>query len=431
MSDKSHSSNVNRIIRTYKEKQAWQHRSRVFVVPFKIVFGALFLILGVYFIISAFYAFNSPMTTVLALSTSVNDEYSVAGYFVRGEQLIETDYDGILQYTIPDGSKVARFAPYAAVYADESALEINSKTAEIDSRIKSLESALKASSDTTSTEKLAKSISEQLLNVTEISDEGTYTLFSQPADSLKTLIVNREFAFADSESIQKDIDALKAQRTALRESLGEREKVLYTPYSGYFISYTDGYEDVLTVPKLDDLTMEDFNALDNHTPSKNEGVLGKIVTGFDWYFVCTLRNEEVSNLSEGKSVNMQFDATGDLLINAKVHHIESKTADETVVVFTGDKHLDQLILLRKQAATIICETYDGLKVPKTALRVDDEGNIGVYVITGLYAEFKKIKPLYETRDYYIVETDPTTTKSLLANDTIIINGKNLSHKKVL
>ncbi len=431
MSDKSNSPDVNRIIRAYKEKQAWNLRARVFLVPFKIVFGILFAILGVYFLVSAFYAFNSPMTTVLALNTSVNDEYSVAGYFVRGEQLIETEYDGILQYTLADGSKVSRNAPYAAVYSDEHALEINSKTSALDERIKALESALKASNDTTSTEKLAASISEQLLNVTEISDKGTYTLFTQPASTLKSLIINREFAFAESGAIEKDIEDLKSQRDSLRNSLGEREKVLYTPYSGYFISYTDGYEELLTVQDLEKMTVKEFDALADYTPERKEGVLGKIVTGFDWYFVCTLRNEEVASLSEGKTVNMQFDATGDLLISAKVHHIESKTADETVVVFTGDKHLDELILLRKQAATVICETYEGLKVPKTALRVDSDGNIGVYVITGAYAEFKNITPVYETRDYYIVKTDPTTTKSLLANDIIIINGKNLAHKKVL
>ena len=70
-------------------------------------------------------------------------------------------------------------------------------------------------------------------------------------------------------------------------------------------------------------------------------------------------------------------------------------------------------------------------MPKTALRVDEEGNLGVYVITGLYAEFKKIYPIYETRDYYIVETTPTSTKSLLNYDVIIVNGKELSDRKVL
>jgi len=424
------SADVNRIIRTYREKQEKHRRNKVILVPFKIVFGVLFLIIGVYFVISAFYAFNSPMTTTLALNTSVNDEYSVAGYFIRSENLVELEYDGILQYTIADGDKVSRNAPFASVYADTKALETNKTIETLNERIESLESALKASNDTTSTEKLAANISEQLLTVTNIADKGTYALFAEPADELKTLIVNREFAFAESNDIQKDIDALKKRRQTLHESLGEREKVLYTPYAGYFVSYTDGYEKVLTVSNADDLTVEDFDELADLTAEPTNAI-GKVITGFDWYFACTLRRDEVAALAEGDTVTMQFDATGDLLIKAKVDHIGSKTDNETVVVFKGNEHLDDLILLRKQAATIILETYKGLKVPKTALRVDEDGNIGVYVITGLYAEFKKITPVFETRDYYIVETNPSSTKSLLNNDIIIINGKELSDRKVL
>lgn len=431
MPEQDRSADVRRIIRTYQERKDKKRRSRVIMLPFKIVFGVLFLILGVYFVISAFYAFNSPVVTTLALNTSVNDEYSVAGYFVRQESLVELEYDGILQYTIPDGSKVSRNAPFAAVYSDENALETNARIAELEDRIKSLESALKASDDTTSTEKLAATISEQLLTVTEISDHGTYTLYAEPAGELKSLIVNREFAFAESGDIEKEIQTLKARTASLRESLGEREKVLYTPKSGYFISYTDGYEEVLTVSGVKEMSVADFDKLSDHTPEEKENVLGRIITDFDWYFACTLRQEEAAPLSEGKTVTMQFDATGDLLIEAKVHHIASKTDDETIVIFTGSEHLDELILLRKQAATIILKTYEGLKVPKTALRVDEEGNLGVYVITGLYAEFKKINPIYETRDYYIVETNPTSTKSLLNNDILITGGKQLSDKKVL
>ncbi len=63
--------------------------------------------------------------------------------------------------------------------------------------------------------------------------------------------------------------------------------------------------------------------------------------------------------------------------------------------------------------------------------MDDEYNMGVYVITGMYAEFKRITPVYETEDYYIVRSDPTKTSNLLVFDEIIISGRNLENKKVI
>ncbi len=86
---------------------------------------------------------------------------------------------------------------------------------------------------------------------------------------------------------------------------------------------------------------------------------------------------------------------------------------EVTVVFSSNEYMEELVNLRKQSASVVMGTYEGLKVPKDAARVDQEGNLGVYVITGMYSEFKPIDVLYETEDYYIVDTDPTTTKSLL------------------
>ena len=101
------------------------------------------------------------------------------------------------------------------------------------------------------------------------------------------------------------------------------------------------------------------------------------------------------------------------------------------VVFSYNRHMEELINMRKQSAMVVLEQYEGLKVPREAARVDADGNMGVYVITGLYTEFKKIDILYETEDYYIVATDPSKTTSVLRGDTIVVSGKNLSDGKVI
>ena len=118
-------------------------------------------------------------------------------------------------------------------------------------------------------------------------------------------------------------------------------------------------------------------------------------------------------------------------MRCRVYDIRRQGDADALVIFSSDRELESLISLRKQSARIIVDTYEGLKVPKTALRVDGEYNMGVYVITGMYAEFKKIYPVYETEDYYIVSTDPSKTSSLLVYDEIIVNGRNLENKKVI
>ena len=193
----------------------------------------------------------------------------------------------------------------------------------------------------------------------------------------------------------------------------------------------DGYESVFDVDTLSELTPSAFRSLLKRNVRTTDRQVGRLVTSFKWYFVSVMRTDAASVLTKNKYVNLRFDAMGDELVRARVESISQAENGEVTVVFSSNQHMKELVNLRKQSASVVMATYEGLKVPKDAVRVDNEGNLGVYVITGMYSEFKKIDVLYETEDYYIVDTDPTTTKSLLVYDFIIVNGKGLSNGKVI
>ena len=193
----------------------------------------------------------------------------------------------------------------------------------------------------------------------------------------------------------------------------------------------DGYESVFEIDTLDDLTPSSFRSLIKQNKQTTDLQVGRLVTSFKWYFVSNLRVDAASVLKRNSYVNLRFDAMGDDTVRVRVESISAPEDGEVTVVFSSNKYMKELVNLRKQSASVVMATYEGLKVPKEAVRVDEEGNLGVYVITGMYSEFKKIDVLYETEDYYIVDTDPTTTKSLLVYDFIIVNGKGLANGKVI
>lgn len=421
---------VARLVRRYQSKKKKKARKKIIFMPFKLAFGLILFVICAYFAVQCYNALNTPMRTASAMSTIVTDEFSSVGYFFRSEKVIEAEYDGILEYTVNDGERVSRFAPYASVYLDSAAVDTNKKIAAANVRINALEAALSASGDSNSASDLSTRINEQLLNVAEISDSGVFTRISTSESSLKSLIVSRDFSYTDTTAIENLIRSLKTNRDVLKSNISERETVLYAPYAGYFISTVDGFEELYKTSELKSLTVEEVDALGNIQPPKSQQT-GKIITGFDWYFVTTLRRSEAEMLRKGSYVNLRFDATGDINIRAQVHSIGNYVDDETVVVLYGDKHAEELMSFRKQSARIILDEYTGLKVPKEAVRVNEDGNMGVYVITGTYAEFKKINVVYETRDYYVVETDPTDKRSLLLYDEIIVSAKGMSSGKIV
>ena len=86
--------------------------------------------------------------------------------------------------------------------------------------------------------------------------------------------------------------------------------------------------------------------------------------------------------------------------------------------------------MRKQSATVIVASYSGLKVPKSAVRMQDD-EMGVYVLSNDVARYKNINPLFEGEDFYIVEQNVTGNDSLVAGDDIIVEAKDLDDKKVM
>ena len=211
---------VNRYVRQYNEKKRAKERRRLVMLPIKVVFGIAFVGVLAYFVIQIFLAFNSPMTTATALPAVVDDEFSIVGYFVRDESVLEADYDGILVYTVEEGDKLARHGVYAAVYANRRAAELKNSVTRLDETIAFLQSALDSGIDTTRVVSLSKEIYEGLCDTAELADASAYTLITDTAAELKSDIITRELTNTPSEDIEDMISSFQAQRDRLANMIG-------------------------------------------------------------------------------------------------------------------------------------------------------------------------------------------------------------------
>ena len=108
--------------------------------------------------------------------------------------------------------------------------------------------------------------------------------------------------------------------------------------------------------------------------------------------------------------------------------------DETEAMkLSGDLHAltgQNVTLLRQQSAEIVFTSYSGLRVPKSAVRVEN-GQTGVYILEGTLAKWKPITILHDTGESYVVTLDTSSTNNLWPGDELIINAKNLYDGKVV
>ena len=141
----------------------------------------------------------------------------------------------------------------------------------------------------------------------------------------------------------------------------------------------------------------------------------------------------------GQSLTLRMASGIDFDLPVKVARIGRAENGRCVLVLTGSRYLSYVTLLREQNAELILASYEGLRIPKNALRVDENGTTGVYCLVGLTAYFKPVSVLYQGEDFCLVEpgeiSAATDSQVLLytlrAEDEVIISANDLYNGKVI
>ena len=189
--------------------------------------------------------------------------------------------------------------------------------------------------------------------------------------------------------------------------------------------------------------------------SPAEGVssnVGKLITGDTWYFAANLPAAEAESLREGSRVSVRFANGLDRDMEMRVRSISREEDGQRTLVLESGEYLALTTLLRHQTAQVICRTYEGIRVPKNAVRVETrtvgEGEeaqevrfTGVYCRMARLASLKPVQVLYEGEDYYLVTPDEEilerffsaarVSRTLRGGDEIIITARDLYDGKVV
>ena len=137
----------------------------------------------------------------------------------------------------------------------------------------------------------------------------------------------------------------------------------------------------------------------------------------------------------------------------QVERISDEENGKRLVILSCEEYLSITTLLRHQNAQIIFNSYDGIRLPKGALRVvtetltDEEGNekevsaTAVYCRMGRLARLKPVTVLYQGEDYYLVEPNTDSlqglsssmreSRTLRSGDEVILSASDLYDGKVI
>lgn len=83
---------------------------------------------------------------------------------------------------------------------------------------------------------------------------------------------------------------------------------------------------------------------------------------------------------------------------------------------------------------MIFRSSQGIRIPKEALRVNEDGEKGVYVVVSQKARFRPVSILAEDETSYLVQAAPKNeedTRILRAGDEIVLASEELFDGKVV
>jgi multidrug efflux pump subunit AcrA (membrane-fusion protein) len=378
--------------------------------------------------------FKTGMTVEPVQSAEISNQLTLTGVIFRDERVVYGATSGGVVRMFSNGEKVSKNAVVAKIY---DTLRTEDRTlSRIENDLSILAESNKISD--TSTKNTDAKINKLYYTIRLKSEEGDYATVAEKTEELLILLNRREIIVNARLNFNTEIADLRAQREKIvSAATGEHEDVK-TPVSGYFYSYADGYENVFTSEAALKLGYEDLSSLlesEAEKQSQEDGyAVGKMAQSAVWYLCMKTDRESAAGLSEGKTYPVSFPMASGSEIDFTLERIVTQNGGEgAVLVFSTSTLSADIGSARKQTVSVIQEKTVGLRVPVTAVRTNDEGEIGVFILKNDRTTFRKIQILTEQDGYCLVrEFSPDEegySEMLHKYDNLVTSGKGLKEQK--
>ena len=346
---------------------------------------------------------------------------------------------------------MSRGGTVALIYPSQEALDNANTLRDLEEQLQQLLQARNLTGGTLATARLDEAVSASLVDFRSELAQGSLEGAASAGETLRSAVLQRSYAYTGTEALEASIASLQAQVSDLTAAGSGGATRITAPQGGIFSSLVDGYETVLTPDMLEDMTCQDYRDLPAAT--SGGGSVGKMIYGTEWYYVTLMRTDDMGSLKVGDSVTLRFQTGLDRDLTMTVERISDEDSGQRLVVFSSSRYLNLTTLLRHQNAQIIFDSYTGIRVPRSAVRIlwedvtDEDGEVvyrtdgtpeqeqvvGVYCLWGTTARFKPVEVVWQGEDYILVTPaeGTTGTRVLRDGDQVITAAEDLYDGKVI
>lgn len=389
--------------------------------------------------LSIIYNMNSDSyKTETAIYAQADDSVSFKAVYVRNEEVIDYNGSGVISYAVPDGGKLGKGSVIAEIYADESQIDIKQQLAQLDNEMEIIEKIRNpGTAESAQPGNLSELINEKYRKLINAREKGNLDEIAADSDELVVLLSTYQIITDKAVDFAKHLNDIKTQMTSLKSSESVPLDSIVSDRSAYFVSFADGYEDTLSMDKLSSITPELINEVKDGNTVDDGKVIGKLISGYEWYLVGVIDNTDVQ-FSIEDSVNLKFQSTSDLISGVITDIRGTQTEGKSIVVVKCSDITYELVQHRTERVEMIRGEFEGIKVPRKAIRFKDVEEIytdeetgaemkrivnckGVNVKIGEQISFKRIDVVYEG-DNFVLSSLNAGSGYVSLYDDIVVEG---------
>lgn len=389
----------------------------------------LLLIPAAYILIQLVLVLDRPFSTETAIQYTLSDSLMLDGVLCFEEQPVSGS--GMLGYLVESGERVSAGTPVAEIYTNSTQGLARTRIDRLLRRIDLLSRSQNAAGTDLSLQ--TNAVQGAVYNILDGIDRQDYAALESEKEEYLLAANKLQIITGKVSGFTDQITLLEQELAAAREQLGSPE-VITAPASGYFVAAQNTGFLSVSSEALAAQTPAEFAAfLQAGVQTHPEGLAGKIVTSYSWYFYGSCSLAESEKFSEGGKVQISFPGWTDAPRPAIVEKVETdETAQLARILLSCEYMGADLLMLGRREAQVDFASYEGLRVDADALHIVD-GERGVYVKYGSLARFRRITTLYENDNYILVPMNGKvgTDNELRLYDEVIVEGTGLRDGKLL
>ena len=388
----------------------------------------------VYIFVQFYSVTHIKLETVEAEKSITFESVSATAVVVRDEHTLQSPEGVVTVPCVGDGDKVNAGGNVAMTFSDTKKATDYSKYAEIQKEIAYYEKLeTQTIAQTSSVESINSEVESKLNSYIRAMNNNDINALQETGNSINDSLLRRQMLIGEDVDLMKIIQSLNKELEKYSASSTPNDYVS-SETSGGFSSYTDGYENVIPYDKAAEATVSDIEKALEDTSKKKESEknsLGKLITSYVWYFECVLDVEEVKGLKDNQKVTVALKNSDDTTINAEIlsgaDPVPGQT--KTALILRCNDMNGKLASLRREDIEIRIRSYEGIKLPASALHVNADKK-GVYALVSSQVNFRETEVIYSDDDWVIVKYEPDNPKGIRLHDQIITQGKELWDGKV-